>query len=115
VKRIRSLLDEVDAALKKSGNKYIMGDELTYIDIIYAGMWGVWLPSTTMSTVPVKYANGRFTSYENFLDKVQWSPELANFELELMKRPCGQLIQRLYNEVRGAKLGQQSQGNIGGA
>merc|ERR1712039_338187 len=69
LRRLLALLDEVDAALEGSGNNFIMGEELTYIDVIYAGMWGPWLPSVTMSTVPVKFANGRFRSYEHFLDK----------------------------------------------
>jgi len=102
--RLRGVLDDVDAALAGSGGRYILGASPTYIDVDFAAMWAPWMPATTMSTAPAKFANGRFRSFERLLDAVPWPAELASFEQEMLARPCGKLVERMYSELRGARL-----------
>lgn len=102
-KLITNCWDDIDEALKQNGGPYIMGKDMTYIDITFATLMYPML-SCMMSPMS-KWANGRFTSFLQYEGESPHTKfkELHEFEEELKKRPCGMLLQRVYDR-RGTRL-----------
>lgn len=102
---IDAVLDEADAVLEKA--PFLAGSTLTYVDITFASLLApLMFTSITFSTPRSKYANGRFVSFSNVFrdhpDAVV-PKDIFQFERNLLVRPSGRHVQRLYDEHRHHK------------
>eukprot|EP00929_Paragymnodinium_shiwhaense_P002743 TRINITY_DN103024_c0_g1_i1.p2 TRINITY_DN103024_c0_g1~~TRINITY_DN103024_c0_g1_i1.p2 ORF type:complete len:162 (+),score=33.57 TRINITY_DN103024_c0_g1_i1:668-1153(+) len=101
------IMDEADAALAKNGGKYLCGEELSYIDITFASL--IYPTLSLLLSPETQWANKKFSSYTQYKAKhpkgsVQAHfKNMADFEEEVLKRPCGKLVLRVF-EQRGVKF-----------
>ena len=92
---IRSMLDDVDARLQASDGEHILGANLSYVDVGFCALMGPLLPKNVLP----HWANGRFDSFTPLSDG-DWPDELAQFEQELLARPSGQYVKRMFEQWR---------------
>jgi len=96
--RLRALVamfDRVDAALANSGGPYIFGKFMSYVDVTFCALAAPLLGRTIVFTKPSQYANGRFRSFAD-ADFTGYPVKLVELEALLSKRPCGELVVRMY-------------------
>jgi len=93
---IVSTLDDADAALSRNGGKYLIGPQMSYVDISFCALVGPLMPNAVLPC----WANGRFQSFMPLLGHATWPSELTAFEEELRARPCGQYIEEMFKQWR---------------
>ena len=96
---MNTVLDKADAALTTL--PFLTGNSLTYVDIALASLLGVLLPTTVAFSKP-KSLWGRFTSFTHlpFNPELDLPPALLAFEQDVLHRPVGQHVLRLFNAAR---------------
>jgi len=111
----RRTLDDVlaraDGALRK-GSGYLAGDALTYVDIAFASLLAAVLPTALVFNAdePTLWARGRFRSFSRLQGrtassssskkKALFPPALLAFEHDVLSRPVGKHVLRLFRERR---------------
>lgn len=100
---MNKLFDKVDEALSNSGNKYITGERLSYVDITFSALVAPLLAVSICFSNPSLYAAGRFESF-NRSEYKGYPPELVKLEQALIRRPCGQMALRMYKSLRVGTL-----------
>eukprot|EP00439_Symbiodinium_sp_Y106_P025565 s6575_g3.t1 len=104
---IDDVLKRVDAAVGPDGKGYIVGDQLTYIDITFASLLAPLLVSRFLFKDPSAWARGRFRSFAEAGRRGasrSAPPVLQVFEEETANRPCGKFVARIYDEYRNKIL-----------
>lgn len=107
-KIILALLEKVDVYFQENpSNSYLTGDHLSYIDITFCSLAAPLLYFTLVtSSTKSLYAKNRFSSFviqnpEYYQElKKNYPLELIEFEKNLLSRPCGKYIKRMYEEHR---------------
>ena len=97
-------LDEVDEVLSK--NKYLTGDEVSYVDITLCSLLGPLLASKVLGGEKSLYAGGKFTSFDGFFQRmgVRLPKEMIELENKLLVRRSGQYVLEMYTEYRMKRL-----------
>ncbi|CAE7460546.1 unnamed protein product [Symbiodinium natans] len=103
-KMIDAILDEADSALSKQ--KYLTGDELSHVDITFSALVAPLLAGRLVLAPQSSYAKGRFSSFNGAMKRMsdRWPQALAEFELNLLKRPCAKHVISLYEVLRSKQL-----------
>jgi hypothetical protein len=130
---IQSVLTKVDEALifqrgelNKNANSanqhvvnfsenevFLMGSHISYIDIIFCSLAAPLLarsiPFVGADQASSLYAGGRFKSFKLSVEKreklfCEAPSELLAIEDEMLSRPCGQYVLRMYTRYRKAKF-----------
>ena len=101
---IDAILDEADSALSKQ--KYLTGDELSHVDITFSALVAPLLAGRLVLAPQSSYAKGRFSSFNGAMKRMsdRWPQALAEFELNLLKRPCAKHVISLYEVLRSKQL-----------
>ena len=105
---IYNMMDDVDAALESHGwpheSAMISGStgQPNYVDISFASLTAPLLTTNDLFARRNLYARGRFNS---FTKAGAWLPDgmpghLNKLERDLVSRPCGQFVLRLYEKHR---------------
>ncbi|CAE7944229.1 CDC123, partial [Symbiodinium necroappetens] len=103
---IDDVLKRVDAAVGPDGKGYIVGDQLTYVDITFVSLLAPLLVSRLLFKDPCAWARGRFRSFAEAGKRgapKSAPPVLQVFEEETAKRPCGKFVARIYDEYRDVR------------
>lgn len=107
---IRDVLDGVDRALALSKGPFMFGNHISYVDVTFCALAAPLISSKIIFCQPVSmYANGYYKSFSELLKRSPrladcWPRELAELETEILKRPCGELVCRMYRDFRSTKL-----------
>eukprot|EP00747_Dinoflagellata_sp_TGD_P205867 gnl/TRDRNA2_/TRDRNA2_79613_c0_seq1.p1 gnl/TRDRNA2_/TRDRNA2_79613_c0~~gnl/TRDRNA2_/TRDRNA2_79613_c0_seq1.p1 ORF type:complete len:271 (-),score=35.18 gnl/TRDRNA2_/TRDRNA2_79613_c0_seq1:124-936(-) len=104
---IFTLLDRVDTLVGSDGQGYLVGSQLTYVDISFCSLMAPMLGSKLVFASPSSWAKGRFKSFEEAGRQGVWKKmphTLVEFEEQLAKRPSGKYVCRIYKEYRGRVL-----------
>jgi glutathione S-transferase len=112
-KTIFSLLEMIDQHFEKNPTaRYLMGDHLSYVDIVFCSLAAPLLFFTLVCPSPSQpnqrsfYAKNRFSSFvitsqAKYQDLQNGYPkELVEFETNVLSRPCGGYLVRMYQETR---------------
>lgn len=95
-KRVEEVLDAVDARLADD-RKYLLGDEMSFADIMLAVQVSLLLRSREFG--------GGIVSDASFISREVFSTEMQAFAENIEGRPAGRLCLRLYKEERGRAKG----------
>ncbi|CAE7240478.1 CDC123 [Symbiodinium natans] len=104
---IDEALTRVDAAVGPDGKGYIVGDQLTYVDITFASLVAPLMANGFLFQDPCLWARGRFRSFAEAGNRGTartLPPEVQVFEQDLARRPCGKFVTRIYNSYRSKIL-----------
>mmetsp|Transcript_9047 Transcript_9047/g.27752 ORF Transcript_9047/g.27752 Transcript_9047/m.27752 type:complete len:380 (-) Transcript_9047:87-1226(-) len=98
-----AVLAKADDALKDS--PYVAGDHFTYVDIALASLMGAVLPTVVFAGEKPKWARGRFRSFARLVGpssskEAVFPPALLAFEQEVLRRPVGKHVLRLFRDRR---------------
>ncbi len=90
LERTQRVFDEMDARLA-DGRRYLMGDTLSYVDIVFASLGA-------LAVLPDDYGGGALTTRFPAPDALPaaWRDEVLAFR----QRPSGQFILRMYRDER---------------
>lgn len=92
LERIKSNCEQIEKRLA-DGRKYLLGNELSYIDIVWASSLGLML-------FPEEYTGGQLEP-QSLCSRAEFPEAMMSEMTPVLERPAGQFCLRLYKEDRG--------------